>query len=54
MIDANTDSLECPTQGEVYVIESDAEGNAFELREIDCPTCGANAGKQFVGVRGGL
>lgn len=54
MIDANKDSLDQPTQGEVYVIESDAEGNAFKLREIDCPTCGADAGKQFVGVRGGL
>lgn len=35
------------------VIRSDKEGNAFEMREIDCPTCGLEFGKQYVGIRGG-
>jgi len=35
------------------VIRSDKDGNAFEMREIDCPTCGPQFGKRFIGIRGG-
>ena len=35
------------------VMPSDNDGNAFEMREINCPTCGPEVGQQFVGIRGG-
>jgi SAM-dependent methyltransferase len=34
-------------------IQSDDNGNEFEMREIDCPTCGPRFKKAFVGIRGG-
>lgn len=35
------------------VVVADGDGQAFELREIHCPTCGPGADVAIVGLRGG-
>jgi len=54
MISAETRANDQPKDDAGHAFKLDKEGNAFQMREIDCPTCGPGVAKKHIGVRGGL